>query len=206
MSPRFYHEYLAFTHLLGAVFMFALMRELKRSHFAAFLAACAFSMAGLPGRLPWPHHIEACIWMPVILLFALRARRAESQIRMFAEASMSGLCLGVSVLSGGVQFSMMEGICVIAAIFYAGAVLAPAERAHWKRDAGIALTVIAIAGATAAAQLIPSFEYGHRSLRFITGGWFPMDQKIPYDRMDRGMWPQSIMTGLFPVGAVSGRR
>ncbi len=59
-------------------------------------------------------------------------------------------------------------------------------------------------GATAAGQLIPSFEYGHHSLRFIAGGWFPMDQKIPYDRMDHGMWPQSIMTGLFPVGPVSG--
>jgi hypothetical protein len=28
ISPRFYHEYLAFLRLLGAVFMFALMREL----------------------------------------------------------------------------------------------------------------------------------------------------------------------------------
>ncbi len=57
--------------------------------------------------------MEACIWMPVILLFALRAMRADSQAGMFVEASMSGLCLGISVLSGGVQFSMIEGICVI---------------------------------------------------------------------------------------------
>jgi hypothetical protein len=52
--------------------------------------------------------------------------------------------------------------------------------------------------------LLPSFEFGHLSLRAISGGWFPTDQKIPYDRLLKGMWPQSILTGLFPAGAQAG--
>src|SRR5580704_1919289 len=40
ISPRFFHEYLAFNRFLGAVFMFALMREFRCSRFAAFIAAC----------------------------------------------------------------------------------------------------------------------------------------------------------------------
>ena len=33
----------------------------------------------------------------------------------------------------------------------------------------------------------------------ITGGTFPMADKIPYDRMDHGMWPESVVNGTYPV-------
>src|SRR6185437_7445596 len=58
VSPRFYNEYLAFNRFLGACFMFALLREFRRSHFAAFVGACAFSMSGFMGRLPWLQYME----------------------------------------------------------------------------------------------------------------------------------------------------
>jgi hypothetical protein len=206
ISPRFYHEYLAFNRFLGACFMFGLLREFRRSHFAAFVGACAFSMGGLLGRLPWPQHLESCIWLPAIFLFLLRALRAEQRGRALAEASLSGLCLGMSVLTGGVQFSMIEGIAVVSAVACYGAARRPEleVRAHWLPLAAILAVVLTVAFGIGAVQLLPSFEYGHMSLRFVGGGWFPMSQKIPYDRMDRGMWPQSIITGLFPVGAVTG--
>src|SRR5215469_13222726 len=44
VSPRFFDEYLAFTHLLCAWFMLALLREMNRSRLAAFIGACCFSM------------------------------------------------------------------------------------------------------------------------------------------------------------------
>ncbi len=50
VSPRFYHEYLAFARFLGACFMFGLLREFRRSHLDAFIGACAFSMGGLAGQ------------------------------------------------------------------------------------------------------------------------------------------------------------
>ena len=42
ISPGFYHIYMALAHLLCAFFMFALLRELRCSHYAAFIGACVF--------------------------------------------------------------------------------------------------------------------------------------------------------------------
>jgi hypothetical protein len=201
VSPRFYDEYLVFNRFLGACFMYALMRELRRSHFAAFVAACAFSMGGLLARLPWPQLMESCIWLPAVFFFLLRALRAESTWRFLPEAALSGLCIGLSILTGGVQFSLMQSILVVTAVCYYGAVTRPAQ---WLRLALIVAVVFVFAAGIGAVQLLPSFEYARYSLRFISGGAFPMSQKIPYDRMDHGMWPQSIITGLFPAGGAMG--
>jgi hypothetical protein len=205
VSPRFFHEYLEFNRFLGACFMFALLREFRRSHFASFVGACAFVMGGLLGKLPWPQYLEACIWLPAIFLFVLRALRSEDAGRRLLEASLGGLCMGMSVLTGGVQFAMIQGIFIAAAVIYFGALSSTQNhRAGWLRSGVVlAATVVAALG-IGAAQLLPSFEYGHLALRSISGGWLAMDQKIPYDRLVRGMWPESIITGVFPVGGPMG--
>ncbi len=204
ISPRFYHEYLAFNRFMGAVFMFALLREFRRSHFAAFIGACAFSMGGMLARMPWPHYQESCIWLPATFLFVLRALRSETRLRGLAEAALGGLCMGMSVLTGGVQFAMIQGIFVLAAMIYFGASPEGDPRRHWTRAAGILAAVLAVAFCAGAAQLLPLSEYSHLSLRSISGGFVPMSEKIPYERLVRGMWPHSIITGLFPAGAQMG--
>jgi hypothetical protein len=201
VSPRFYDVYLVLNRFLGACFMFALMRELKRSHYAAFVAACAFAMGGMLARLSWPQLMESCIWLPAAFLFLLRALRAESARRSLQEAAFSGLCIGLSILTGGVQFSLMQSIVVVTAVCYYGAVTRPLQ---WRRLATIVAVVFVVATGIGAAQLLPSFEYASHSLRWISGGAFPMSQKIPYDRMDHGMSPQSIITGLFPAAGSMG--
>ncbi len=216
ISPHFYHEYLAFTRFLAACFMFALLREFQRSRFASFIGACAFSMGGVLGRLPWPQYMESCVWLPAIFLFLLRALRSEQRGRALAQASIGGLCMGMSVLTGGVQFAMIQGIFLAAAVAYYAAVhrkssgaaltggLPSRLTAYWPREFSI-LCVIVLAGlGIGAVQLLPSFEYGHLSIRSISGGWLPTDQKIPYDRLVHGMWPQSIISSIFPVGEVMG--
>jgi hypothetical protein len=195
ISPRFYHEYLAINRFLGAVFMSAFLRELRRSHLAAFIGACAFAMGGLMEQMPWPHQLEAAIWMPASLLFLVRSLRAVSRRRAMLEASIAGLCLGVSILTGGIQFAMLAAICVFLAALWYGATNRPA----WSR-VGIVLGVIVIlTGAIGAAQLVPSFEYGHHALRWMKDGTFPMSEKIPYYRMDPGALPTAIFTVLFPL-------
>ncbi len=201
VSPRLYDEYLVLNRFLGACFMFALMREWKRSHFAAFVSACAFAMGGMLARLYWPQLMESCIWLPATFFFLLRALRAEFPRRFLPEAALSGLCIGLSILTGGVQFSMMQAIVVVTAVCYYGAVT---QRTHWVRLLSIVAVVAVVAAGIGAAQLLPSFEYARYSLRWIAGGAFPMSQKIPYDRMDHGMWPQSIITGLFPAAGAMG--
>jgi hypothetical protein len=59
---------------------------------------------------------------------------------------------------------------------------------------------VAVAAGLGAVQLLPANEYGKASLRFIDGGTLPSTQKIPYERMVPGMYPQSIVAGLFPAG------
>ena len=149
----------------------------------------------------WPMHMEACTWLPAILLFVVRAfRSGQSDRRVFMEASLAGLCLGLSILTGGIHFAMMSGIGAVLVIVYIGLnqnySLHP--RASVRRVAIVLLTFAAVAVGVGGPQLIPSLEYGHYALRFIKGGWFPMSEKIPYDRMDGGANPQSLLTGLLP--------
>ncbi|HEX4227508.1 MAG TPA: YfhO family protein [Bryobacteraceae bacterium] len=198
ISPRLYHVVLALTHLLCAYFMFALLRELRCSRFASFIGACAFSMGGLLARMMWPPYVESCIWLPAIFLFLLRALRAPSRSSALIEAALSGLCLAMSVLIGGLQFCMLQGIVIVTAALFCAA-CRPLKDAHWKRVGWILAVFLFVSFAAGAVQLLPAYEYSKLTLRFIDGGSFPSSQKIPYHRMNPGMWPQSILTGLFPM-------
>jgi len=193
-SPRLYNETFILTHLLCAYFTFALIRELGLSRFAAYIGACCFSLGGMLVRMIWLPFVEAGIWLPAICFFLVKALNAERIGKAVREASLSGLCLGLSILTGGLHFSIMQGIVVITAVVYYGV-----GRSQWLRLALLVAVVLAVAGGAGAVQLIPSYEYGKHSLRFIDGGPFPAAEKIPYHRLHPGMWPQSIASVLFPT-------
>jgi hypothetical protein len=201
-SQRLYHQALVVWHLLCAYFTFALILELRLSRFAAFVGACAFALSGLLVRMLWPPFIEAGIWLPAIFLFLLRALRAERSRNAALEASLSGLCLGMSILTGGLHFSIMQGIFVVTAVLYYGASwLTPAplsRQSHWLRVALIVTVLLSVAGGIGAVQLLPAHEYGSLSIRFIDGGTWPATERIPYHRLHPGLWPQSIVSTLFP--------
>ncbi|HWE48995.1 MAG TPA: YfhO family protein [Bryobacteraceae bacterium] len=203
ISPHFYSEFLAFTHVLCAWFMFALLRELRCSRFAAFVGACAFSLGGLLSRMIWLQYVESCIWLPLIFLFLLRAFRAETRGRALLEAVLSGSCLGLSILTGGLTFALMQGIFALTAVLYYGARKDPARpfdrQEQWIKIAAIFGVFLCAAGGAGAIQLLCSQEYGQLSMRFIDGGAFPAAEKIPYNRLVPGMWPQSIVSALFPT-------
>ena len=202
VSPRFFDEYLALTHLLCAYLTFALLRELGRSRFASFAGACAFSLGGLLVRMIWPQYIESCIWLPAVFLFLLRAVRAERRDRALLEAAFAGLCLGMSILTGGMAFFIMQAIFVLTAVLFYGASATPAasRRSHWIGMTLILVTAFVTGAGLGAVQLLPASEYSHVSMRYIDGGPLPADAKIPYDRMTPGMWPQSIVAAVFPYG------
>ncbi len=201
VSPRFYHEFQALTHLFGAWFMFALLRELRSSRFSAFVGACAFSLGGLLVRMIWPMYVESCIWLPAIFLFVLRALRADGRRKVLLESALAGLCFGMSILTGGMEFCILQGIFIVTAVFWYGAASPPDRdrRAHWSGIALILSTVLIVAAGAGAIQLLPEREYGRLAIRFIDGGPIAASEKIPYDRLVPGMWPQSIISGLFPT-------
>lgn len=204
ISPDIYHIYLALAHLLCAYFTFALLRELNRSRFAAFTGACIFPLSGLLVRAIWPSYIEGAIWLPAVFLFLLRALRAAGRDRAVMEAAFGGACLGMSLLTGGTPFFFMQVFFALTAVGYNGASRqsTPAAGRHrrWARMALILTVLLVVAVGLGAIQLIPAVEYGHLSLRSIGGATFPAAQKIPYDRLGPGVWPQSIVSVLFPHG------
>jgi hypothetical protein len=204
ISPKLYDAYMALVHLVCAYFMFALLRELGRSRYAAFVGACVFSLGGLVAKMMWPFYVEACIWLPAVFLFLLRAWRSERRGRALLEGSGAGACLAMSVLTGGMSFFIMEAIFLATAAGWYALVSRPPireeRRAHWVRMTSILAVGVAVAAGLGAVQLLPANEYGKASLRFIDGGTLPSTQKIPYERMVPGMYPQSIVAGLFPAG------
>ena len=204
ISTAFFHQYLALAHLLGAWFAFALLRELRRSHFASFVGGCVFALSGLLVRMIWPLYIESCIWIPAIFLFLLRALRTERRDRAFLEAAFCGFCLAMSIFTGGMAFVIMQAIALLGAVVWYAVDTRAAEtsqvRAHWLRAASILGIAFVFAAGLSAVQLIPASEYGKQTLRFIDGGQFPSAEKIPFHRLVPGVWPESIVSALFPAG------
>jgi hypothetical protein len=204
-SPRLYDEWFVLMHLLGAWFAFALLREFDLARFASFLGACCFALTGFLGRIIWVPYVESGIWLPLIFLFLLRALRAPDRRSGLFAITLSGGCLGLSILAGGLHLALMQGIVVVTASAYWAAreglpwTVRLSPRSHWLQVALLIGVFAAVAACLGAVQLLPSMEYSHLSLRFINGGAFPSSEKIPYDRMNDGMWPQSILGLLFPT-------
>ncbi len=120
LSAMQYNLLILLTHVLAALFMFALARELKLSHFAAFIAGLCFSTGSFTGRVGWPHLLESSIWLPLIFLYLLRALRSCDRRRRVFHSLMAGCCLGLSLLAGGLHVAMAQTIVVVTAIaFYA---------------------------------------------------------------------------------------
>jgi hypothetical protein len=195
LSPFLYHVWIAFTHFLGACFMFALIRELGLSRFAAFVAGICFSMGGFVARMGWPHMLESSIWLPLIFLFLLRALRAARNRTALRNAAFAGLLLGLSILAGGLHVVLMQVLAIVAAAGY----WAFLNRAAARR-AAVVVGVIALAGfAAGAVQLLPSLEYSCGAVRFLgRSGALPASEKIPYDFLTDEMWPQGVAAMVVP--------
>lgn len=76
-SPQLYNGMMIMMHLLGAYFAFALLMELRLARLSAFVGACCFALGGLVVRILWPPYVESAVWLPVIVLFLIRAMHSE---------------------------------------------------------------------------------------------------------------------------------
>src|SRR5262249_51891518 len=155
--------------LLGAWFMFALVRELGLSRFAAYVSALCFSLGGFVVRMPWPHMLESSIWLPLVFLYFLRALRSAEQRTMLLNSALSGLMLGMSILAGGMHVVIMQVLLVVSAgAYHALTPNSNDDTTPWYRRSSVrqATTVVAticvVGLAAGAIQLLPSAEYsGH---------------------------------------------
>jgi len=173
LSPRLYHLWFVFAHVLGACFLFALVRELGLERFSALVAAICFSVGGFLGRTSGLDLLESGIWLPLVFLLLLRALRSEDALAAAREAALCGVALGISTLAGGTDMAVLQVLVVISAAIVG------------SKSAARAALAIVVAGsvglAAGAVQWLPAWAYGQRS--GSAGG---------------ELWPQGILTLLMP--------
>lgn len=210
-SPQLFHQYFVLIHFLAGCLMFLLARDLGLSRFSALVAGACFSLAGMVGRLGWPDMLNTAVWLPLVLLFLLRAIHSPTVRRGLIYAGLAGLALGMAVLAGHLHVVMMEALVVMtAAAFFAVHPGAPAgsARARWQWAALLTCVVATVAFAAGALQLLSSLEYSGRAVRYLDAGlMLPARQKIAYTELSGGLWPRSILAFLFGYpfnGAIGG--
>lgn len=165
------HLYFILTHFLAALFCYWLCRDLGRTVSASIFAGCAFALGGVVGSIGWPQMLNGAIWIPLVLLFYLRSVRGE---RTLSSAAFAGTLLGISFLSGHHQIPTFTGLMMAALWLF--------EFRRRRLGALRPAAVFALfAGLVSAFQVLPAYEYGVRSIRWV-GSQNPVywGQYVPY--------------------------
>ena len=187
------HWYWVLIHWLGAVFCYALCRDLQAGYTASLLGGCIFALAGFLGHTDWPHILMSSIWVPLVLLFFARAARGHTPA---SSAALCGAALGMAFLSGHhvvPTFTMVlvgamwliyiaqgwSGTGLLACLgLHARNALPEMARRPVLLHAAIFVTVCLL---VSAVQVLPAIEYAKQSLRWA-GAPEPLrwGQPVPY--------------------------
>jgi hypothetical protein len=192
IRPRWPQWNFVAAHFFAALFGYWLCRDLGRSRPASLLGGGAFAMSGIVGSLGWPQMLNGAIWLPLVVLFTLRAQRG---IRPPANAAWSGVFLGVAFLSGHHQIPAytllaMSGLWMFALWRERGRAAAPAA------------FFFACALLTGAAQLLPVYEFGRNAIRFVgapAAAGVAWDQHVPYPVHEQySLFPRETLGLILP--------
>jgi hypothetical protein len=198
-SPKFYHVLIVISHILCAYLMWVFLRYLKADSLGAIVGSLCFSFGGVLARMEgWPHLLNSGIWLPLILLLALRSLEQTRPIARITYAAWAGIVLGVAALAGGLHAVIMEAIVVTVLILFQSLTGPFGDRSRNLRDAAVSLVVLMLfAVGTAAIQLLPSAEYGQIALRWVGNDSLPATRKIPYSHLGEGLQPHAFLALLF---------
>ncbi len=172
------HWYWVLIHWLGAVFCYALCRDLRAGHIASILGGSVFALAGFVGHTDWPQILMSSIWAPLVLLFFLRTARGQAPA---ASAALSGAALGMAFLSGHHVVPTFTAVLLGALWLVYVALGGTGLRACLLRVRHAAIFV-AVWLLVSAVQVLPAIEYARQSLRWA-GAPEPLrwGQPVPYD-------------------------
>src|SRR5688572_3041216 len=211
-SPQLFHDYYVFTHILAAWFLFLLAKELGLTGFSAFVASLCFSLGGFMSQIPWADMLDSAIWLPLILLFLIRALGTTSPWPSLLYACLTGLALGMSILAGRLHIVMMDAIVIVSAAAYVAfregrkSEISRPVRRPWLRSAVVVALALAMAFAFGAVQLFPSIELSDLAVRNVgPEGPLPARERIPYALLRDHLEPRSIMAFVlgYPFGGTS---
>ncbi|MBZ5582363.1 MAG: YfhO family protein [Acidobacteriia bacterium] len=183
------HWYWVLIHWVGAVFCYALCRELKASAPASLLGACIFALTGFLGHTDWPQMLMPAVWLPLALLGFARVFRGA---RPRSGAALSGAALGLAFLSGHHQIPIDATLLFgVLWVWY----LVP----RWRdRRAWVYATIFgAILLLVSAFQILPALEYGRHAVRWA-GAPEPLRWRdlVPWNVHETYSLPWKAIAGL----------
>lgn len=174
----FLNWYYITIHFQAALLLYWLCRDLGRSRAASIAAGCAFSFGGFIGTAPWLDLMNGAVWTPLVFLFLLRALRGYKPA---ASTGLFGLFLGLTWLSGHHEIPLLTSLATLAIWLYAVLRDSVRHRREAWRLACLLVLGFTIATMVSAVQVIPTYEFGKLSKRWIGAGdpigW---NDRIPY--------------------------
>jgi hypothetical protein len=182
------HWYWVSIQFLAVLFCYWLCRDLKLSQLASILGGCAFGLGGFVGTIGWPQLMLSAVLLPLILMFLLRVLREEN---VMANAAAAGALLGASFLSGHHNVPTFFTLAAIGLWIYMAAVR--------RKVMAPALAFVACFALIAAAQIVPAYELGSLSVRWV-GAPEPLEwnQQVPYSVHENySLLPSGILGIVF---------
>ena len=163
------HWYWVLIHWLGAVFCYALCRDLGASLAASLLGACSFALTGYVGHTDWPQMLMSAIWAPLVLLFLLRVFRGK---RPWGSAALGGAALGMAFLSG--HHNIPIYMALTAGVLWLWLLV---RNRAWRAASLFWSACLLVS----ALQTLPALEYGRQTVRWV-GAAEPVrwHDKVPY--------------------------
>ena len=171
--------YFVLIHFLASLFCYLFVRDLGLSVFASLCAGMSFGLSGLMGNLTWPQMLNGGMWTPLVLLFT---RRALDDARPMWNIALAGAVTGFAFYSGHHQLPTYTVLAVGTLLLF----FVFARRIAVLRAAKLGALYVAFAILIGAPQLLPSFEYWTRALRWV-GSANPVGfaDKVPYIVFDQ---------------------
>jgi len=185
--------YFVAIRFMAVAFGYWLCRDLGRSRLASLLAGSIFGLGGYIGVTGWPQMVNGALWLPLVLLFLLRAVRKENTI---GNAALSGMFIGIAWLSGHHQAPLFITLAAAGVWIY---FIFRSGRPDWHFTRAAAVAML-FTGLTGALQILPEYEYGHLAMRWVEAPepvtW---SQPVPYSvHQTYDLKPVGLLGIVFP--------
>src|SRR5262245_32307835 len=200
LSEHAFHLFYVFSHWLTALWMFLLARYLKLGHLPALVAGICFGLGGFVQWTAWSNILDAMPWLPLVVLFILRAFDCDRFAKSLANAGAAGVALGMTMLAGSLHIAIMDAVVVCTLIAYLWFFQRDRRSIFFAATMIVAVAIVSIL--FGAVQLLPSAEYSRLAYRWV-GAATPLQplQRIPYSVLaDTAFGPQSLFA--FILGEV----
>ena len=184
----------ALVHWLALMLAYWLARDVGLSRLSALFCGCAYAFGGFVANVGWLQHEMSGILLPAVLLYLLRLLRGQ---RPLASAALSGSFLGASFLMGHHNVPVFATVAVLGFWVY---YFVSVQRPNAVRAVLPAGAFFLCFGLIAAVQILPSYELGKRSVRWVGAkepvGW---KEKVPYTVYgDYSLQPVGLLGFVIP--------